>query len=216
MKLLLILLPALFLASCQDNLLSLKEGNLNFRAPNAVEEKKAKLDYSYDQQMSDRSYVESVLLQVFDAKGTSAASYIQTEIFQKIEFGGACDKYEPSDLGATTIEFTREQCFSGIGVVQGSNNNPMRYSLTTKVCERLVADKDRMAAVRKKIYVDNKWAKPNSSSIQKAWALFFPVDRADPAVVDALIKLASVSSGDEAAWKNIILTMCISPEWQAL
>ena len=216
MKLFFIILSMLFLTSCQDNILSLKEGNLNFRAPNAVEEKIAKLNYSYEQQMSDRSYVESVLLQVFDAKGTSAASYIETEIFRKVEFGGACDVYEPSDLGTATIEFSREQCYNGIGVVQGSNNNPMRYSLTTKVCERLVIDKDRMGAVRKKIFSDNKWNRPTSASIQKAWALFFPIHPADPMVVDGLLEVANVSAGNENAWQNIMLTLCISPEWQAI
>lgn len=189
---------------------------LNWRAPNAFEEKQAKLTYSSELQMADRSYIESVLLQVFDAEGTAAASYILSDVYQKVEFGGACDFYAPSDLNATTVEFPREQCFTGIGVVQNSNNNPMRYSLTTKVCERLVIDSARMSSVRAKIWTDGKWHAPDEASIQKAWALFFPIERAHPDVVGAFKELAAVSSGDEDAWKNIILTMCISPEWQVL
>ncbi len=215
MKLFLLLVSTLFLASCQD-IVGPEATKLNFRAPNAVEEREAKLSYTYEQQMSDRAYVESVLLQVFDAAGKAMATTIQTEVFQKIEFGGPCDIYAPSDVGAAAVEFSREQCFNGIGVVQGSNNNPMRYSLTTKVCEKLVKDSDSLGAVRKKIFSDNKWKKPTPGSIQTAWGLFYQVHRAEPMVVEALLDVAEASSGEEDAWRNIILTMCISPDWQAL
>lgn len=187
---------------------------LNWRAPNAVEEAREKGNYTFELQMADRSYVESVLLQVFEASNTPAAAYIQSDIYQKVEFGGACDQYAASDLGANTIEFPRQQCFSGIGVVQSANNNPMRYSLTTKVCEKLVNDSARMSVVRDKIWPDKKWNTPDNASVQRAWALFFPIQSANEIVVSELLNIAKVSSGDEDAWKNIILTLCISPEWQ--
>jgi len=173
-------------------------------------------EFSSEIQMADRSYVESVLLQVFNAANTPAGAYIQSDIYQKVEFGGACDQYSLSDLGATTVEFSREQCFTGIGVVQGSNNNPMRYSLTTKVCERLVLDSARMTVVRDKIFTTKKWEKPDSASVQRAWKLFFPVEDANSGVVNDLLNISKVSSSDEEGWKNIILTLCISPEWQVL
>lgn len=201
----------LILAACQP-----AQKELNFEAPNAIVEKEQQLIYASEIQMADRSYVESVLLQVFNATGTPAATYIQSDIYQKVEFGGACDFYAPSDLNATTVEFPREQCFNRIGVVQNSNNNSMRYSLTTKVCERLVMDSARMDVIKSKIFTNNQWAAPSDTSIQKAWALFFPIESADPSIVEDLKAIAAVSSGDEDAWKNIILTMCISPEWQVL
>lgn len=172
--------------------------------------------FSSEIQMADRSYVESVLLQIFNAANTTAGTYIQSDIYQKVEFGGACDPYSVSDIGATTLEFSREQCFTGIGVVQNSNNNPMRYSLTTKVCEKLVNDSTRMDVVRDKIYTTKKWARPDAASIQKAWKLFFPIEDADARVVTELLNVAKVSSTDEEGWKNIMLTLCISPEWQVL
>jgi hypothetical protein len=215
MKLFLLLASTFILVSCQD-IVGPEATNLNFRAPNSVDEREAKLSYTYEQQMSDRAYVESVLLQVFDAAGKKMAPIIQTEIYQKIEFGGACDIYAPSDVSASAVEFAREQCFNGIGVVQGSNNNPMRYSLTTKVCEKLVKDSDSLGAVRKKIFAENVWKKPTPGSIQTAWNLFYQVHRADPMVVEALLGVAEASVNEEDAWRNIILTMCISPDWQAL
>ena len=215
MKFFYILIPTLFLLSCQDTLAP-QSKPLNFRAPNSVQESTVVLNYNYELQMADRAYVESVLHQVFDAKGTPAASYIETEIYRKMEFGGACDVYEASDLGPTQVEFSREQCFNGITVVQPTNNNPMRYSLTTKVCERLVKDSARMTAVRKKLYTGTTWKKPDSASIQLAWELFFPIHSASREVVSALEDIAKVSSSNEEAWKNIILTLCISPEWQAI
>ena len=207
----LFIIPLLILAACQP-----AQEELKFVAPNAMVEKEQQLNYASEIQMADRSYVESVLLQVFNAAGTSAATYIQSDIYQKVEFGGACDFYSTSDLSATTVEFPREQCYTGMGVVQNPNNNPMRYSLTTKVCERLVADRARMDVVKAKIFSNNVWAAPSDSSIQKAWSLFFPIDSASPEIVNDLKAIADVSSGNEDAWKNIILTMCISPEWQVL
>lgn len=201
----------LILAACQP-----AQQELNWRAPNAVEEKQARLDYQSEIQMADRSYIESVLLQTFNATGTPAAAYIQSDVYQRVEFGGACDVYAISDKNATTVEFPREQCFTGIGLVQPSNNNPMRYSLTTKVCERLVIDTDRMNVVKSKIYSDGKWKNPDSTSLRKAWSLFLQSGDLDQGSVDGLLELAKVSSGDEDAWKNIILTMCMSPEWQVL
>lgn len=201
----------LILAACQSG-----QEELNWRAPNAVADKQEQLNYQSEIQMADRAYIESVLLQVFNASGTAAAAYIQSDVYQKIEFGGACDVYAISDKNATTVEFPREQCFNGIGLVQSSNNNPMRYSLTTKVCERLVIDTDRMNAVKMKIYSDGKWKKPDAASLQKAWSLFLQTGSLDQGSVNGLLELANVSSGDEDAWKNIVLTMCMSPEWQVL
>ena len=203
-------------AGCEPQALTGKPGSLNWRAPNSYEETKAKLTYTAELQVADRSYVESVLLQVFDAAGTSAATYIQSEIYQKIEFGGACDYYASSDTNATTVEFPRENCVNGISVVQPATNNPMRYSLTTKVCERLVADSARMNSVRNKLFSNKQWAPPTDDSIGKAWSLFFPAESIDPRVLGDFKHLAQVSGGTESAWKNIILTLCISPEWQAL
>ncbi|WP_408099032.1 hypothetical protein ACJVC5_08955 [Peredibacter sp. HCB2-198] len=211
-----LIISLLMLAACEAPVAKKQEEGLVFRAPNAFQEKQAQLTYASEIQMADRSYVESVLLQVFNAEGTSAATYIQSDIYQKVEFGGACDFYAPSDLSATTIEFPREQCFTGMGVVQNLNNNPMRYSLTTKVCERLVNDTARMDVIKAKIFPDNKWAAPTAASIQKAWSLFFPIEQADSAIVDDLKAISNVSSGTEDAWKNIVLTMCVSPEWQVL
>ncbi|WPU66118.1 hypothetical protein [Peredibacter starrii] len=205
------ILALLMLAACQP-----AQEELKFDAPNALVEKQQQLNYASEIQMADRAYVESVLLQIFNASGTSAATYIQSDIYQKVEFGGACDFYSTSDLSPTTVEFPREQCYTGMGVVQNPNNNPMRYSLTTKVCERLVVDSARMDVVKAKIFSNNQWEAPSDASIQRAWSLFFPIESASPAVVKDLKAIADVSSGNEDAWKNIILTMCISPEWQVL
>lgn len=199
----------LCLASCQP-----AQEKLNWRAPNAVEEKQAQLNYQAEIQMADRSYVESVLLQVFDASGTTAGTYILSDIYQRVVFGGACDPYSISDKGRTTLEFPREQCVGGIGIVQPSLSNPMRFSFTTKVCEKLVIDTDRMNAVRSKIFSNNKWGKPDSVSIKKAWSLFVQYDELDSRMVEEFMAIAKVSGGDEDAWRNIILTMCVSPEWQ--
>ena len=210
-----LLLSLFLIVSCQ--ITGQEVGQLNFRAPNAVEDKAAQEDYAVELQIGDRSYVESVLLQVFDAKGTSAESYILSDIYSRVEFGGACDIYSSADNGTTTSrEFPKENCYTGVGIVQPSNSNPMRFSLTTNVCERLVADSARMAVIRNKIFTDKQWRKPDDVSVNKAWGLFFPTYSADSSIVRELKELGELSGSDENAWKHIVLTMCISPAWQVL
>lgn len=212
------LLVAMSLASCVP-IAETKKSSLDFRAPSSIVENAALKDYNNEIQMASRSYVESVLLQVFDAEGTSAATYIQSDIYQKIEFGGACDQYSASDTGmpnSATFEFVRERCINSIGVVQPSNNNPMRYSLTTKVCEKLVLDAPRLISVRNKIFADQKWGEPTDEKVLVAWRLFHQATDADSNIVSALKDIKKVTSNNDDAWKIIVLTLCMSPEWQAL
>ena len=173
-------------------------------------------DYASEVQMVTRSYVESVLLQVFDAEGTTAANYIQTDILQRVEFGGSCDFYATGEMANAKVQFPREQCFNSIGIVQPPNNNSMRYSLSTKVCEKLVADKDRLNAVRKKIYENQVWGVPTDDKVLIAWRLFHQSTDIDTNGITALKDLKNVSSSNDEAWKLIVLTLCLSPEWQAL
>lgn len=212
------LLVAMSLASCVP-IAETSKSKLDFRAPSSIVEGAALKDYNSEIQMAGRSYVESVLLQVFDAEGTSAATYILSDIYQKIEFGGACDQYAASDVGvpgSTTVEFVRERCVNSIGVVQPSNNNPMRYSLTTKVCEKLVLDAPRLISVRNKIFADQKWGDPTDEKVLMAWRLFHQATDADSDVLSALKDIRKVTPNNDEAWKIIILTLCMSPEWQAL
>ena len=174
-------------------------------------------NYISEIQMGSRSYVESVLLQVFDAEGTTAANYIQTDILQRVEFGGSCDFYATGEMANAKVQFPREQCFNSIGIVQPPNNNSMRYSLSTKVCEKLVADKDRLNAVRKKIYENQIWGAPTDDKLLTAWRLFHQSTDTDANALTALKELKNVTSNNnDEAWKLIILTLCLSPEWQSL
>lgn len=208
-----LLLSTLFLAACQP---TQELTELNWRAPNSVVEQQAKLEYASEIQMGDRAFVESVLLQVFDAQGTAAATYIRTDIYERPVFGGPCDPYSESDSSSSAAEFNNEKCVNQMDVIQPATSNPMRFSYTTKVCERLVADTARMASVRAKIFANNVWAAPDSASVTKLWNLFFNATPIDASVVDALLEISKASSGPDNAWKNIVFTVCSSPEWQVL
>lgn len=173
-------------------------------------------DYAYELQIADRTYVESVLKDVFSITANSAeATYLQTNIYQKIEFGGPCDPYSSSDLAANVIEFSREACTNGIAPVQASTNNAMRYSLTTKACEYLIGRSNMMDNVKKKIYSSGKWGTPSDESFRRAWGLFYPVTTPNEEIVKSFLQLGKVLGNDEEAWKGIMLTLCMSPEWQS-
>lgn len=172
-------------------------------------------DYDVVPYVTTRAYVESTLNQIFGSTGDTT---VESAVYQKKEFGGACDRYAPSDTGASAYEFPRSQCYTGITIVQPSNSNPMRYSYTAKICESLVNNATRFTYAMKQIipaYVaGQKLADPSDASIIKAYQLFFQSESPSAEVVNALKGISSSSTMSDEAWKRILVTLCVSPEWQ--
>jgi predicted hotdog family 3-hydroxylacyl-ACP dehydratase len=175
------------------------------------------VDYPVDVLMGGREYAESVLMDIFNAQGTAYESIITAETLTKGEFGGSCDPYAASDLSTSTFEFPREQCYSGVRMVLPANANPMRFAYTTRVCERLIINTDAMNAVKSKIYGTAAWALPDNANIKKAYKLFFPAEEPPVALLDEF-RLRSIEAGTTApeAWKLIMLTLCVNPEWHSI
>lgn len=175
------------------------------------------MNYKQNAQFVDRKFVYQTLVEVFNiVPGTSMDSIIKTNIFKRIEFGGACDLYAQSDNGNSTAEFTDELCSNGMGVVQPALGNPMRFALTIKSCEDLISTAAHFSAVRGKIFSDNVWKTPDEASVTKAWELFIRLEAIDAPTMNALIDIRKVTTTNEEAWKGILLALCSSPTWQVL
>lgn len=209
---LLLISLGIFFCSCMP-MPNAENSKLAFRAPNSITEKVAREAFSSELQMAQRTYVSSVLMEVFDAKGTASETYINENIGRKVEFGGACDQYEPSDIGTATAnyEYVEHRCYNGIGVVQKSTNNPMRYAIGTKVCEKLAVD--RLTAVRTRLF-GASWPKPDTTNVKKVWEQFYPAEELDVGVAGALVNISNHTINDEKAWQAIIVAVCSSPQWQ--
>lgn len=202
----------IFFCSCMP-MPNAENSKLSFRAPNSVTEKEARENFSSELQMATRTYVSSILIEFFDAKGTASETYINENISRKIEFGGACDQYEPSDNGTSTAnyEYVEQRCYNAIGIVQKSTNNPMRYAIINKACEKLAVD--RLTAVRARLF-GASWPKPNTTNVNKVWEQFYPAEELDASVASALVGISTHTSDDEKAWQAIIVAVCSSPQWQ--
>lgn len=208
------LIALILLVSCVP---SEQEQALVFMAgkPNNVES----IEESYPLQlrMADRTYVESVLNQAFDiSKETPTALLVEQHTLQRFEFGGSCDLYEASEYEKGKIEFPREQCYVGLGSSTPATSNPMRYSWTIKICEQLVKDIIRFNAIMKKIFPDGANLTPTSQSIEKAYGIFFLEEKPDENSLKALLELSNTVEDVNEKWRLIMLTLCISPEWQVL
>ena len=211
LSVLLPLLPAcLFQPKASNLVFDDSTAEKNYRAISSVN-----TDYDITPYVVDRGYVESTLTQVFGSTGDSS---LEVGIYQKKEFGGACDRYAASDNGSGAYEFPRAQCYTGISVFQPANSNPMRYSYTTKMCETLVNTVARFSYVMKKVYPSwvssQKLPAPDQAAITKVYQQFYQDEVPSADLVAAFLSMSSSAASTDEAWKQILLTVCVSPEWQ--
>lgn len=211
-----ILLSLFLLVSCQKSGSDLvfedinNIGTKNDRAPANLGDVKAELN------VADRYYVESVLLQIFSPTSAADKNKLQVEIIERPEFGGPCDPYEPSETTTAAVEFPRLRCLNGISTVLTSTANPMRFSLTTKTCERLVSETTSFTRAMSKIFGNGPIIAPNASSLSSAYSLFYQDENASSAITTALMDLSKKGSDANESWRLVLIALCISPGWQVL
>lgn len=159
-------------------------------------------------QMVDRHFVVSVLKQVFNITDDQPEfEYLKNNILLRPEFGGSCDIY-----AAAENEFLNEKCINSLSIVSASVNNVTRYARTTAACEYLINIPAKMDVLRNKIYGTGSWAIPTRATLTKAHALFYPAG----VLGSELDGFTTSNVSAEETWKYVILTLCISPEWQSL
>jgi hypothetical protein len=99
----------------------------------------------------------------------------------------------------------------------------MRYAWTAKACENnIITRPARFAAAMNQILTG--WSpgsvqvqhKPDAENLKKAYGLFFQSREPDEEVIAALIQLGSKGATNDEAWKLILISLCVNPEWQSL
>ena len=175
--------------------------------------------YPVSMQVAPRGYIVDVFRDVFEIQEDSTLDkMLITNIYKKVEFGGGCDVYEASNLDAyNQIEFPNESCGS-INSTQVATSNPMRFSITSKVCEDILSDSVARESIRKKIFPStSQWGNPSDmAAIKRMWNLFYPIDKINAATSKALEVVGYSTNNEEEAWKAMIFTVCSSPAWQVL
>ena len=224
------LLAIFFLSACQ-----LKSG-LHFNDL-AAQKITPPFDSEYEVAIpiGGRTYVDSALRQIFQMNTTdSDYGIIQSNIFERSDFGDSCDHYDAGWMASTgttgtvtySKEFPRATCKNGINPTLPALNNPMRFAWTTRVCENLILNSNGARLTQLMQYLHSGWTvstahqtefTPTAESVTKAYQKFYRLDEPKPDVLDKLLKLGVPQNKSNLdRWKLIWLTICISPEWQMI
>jgi hypothetical protein len=179
--------------------------------------------------VADRRYVDELLRSVFglaavSSTNTGAALIVRQNIWERPEFGGACDRYAGIITGITDVSTSLqpnvvnyvENCFNGVGVLNPAKMNQARLALIAKTCDALVNDSSAMGAVMTKLYGSTTAGTVDSAHIISAYQLFYPDETPSQTVQDKLVAVGTAFGATPALqWKGIMLGICGSPGWQA-
>jgi hypothetical protein len=179
-------------------------------------------DYQVNALVAPRSYIESVLIQVFAISNsdTSTLDLLKNKIYFNGSFGGECDPYAAGENSNKQIEFPREICddVKGLTVDSRPIPNPARYAWTADVCEELAIG--RLNPVMNQIIPN--WSTmvskpvPDPTGVTKIYQLFHRQRVPAANVLTALLDVGKASPDQIEAWRNILISICISPTWQYL
>ena len=184
--------------------------------------------FEVELRVADRRYVDEVLRNVFglaavSSTNTGAALIVRQNIWERPEFGGACDRYAGIITGianaATSLQPDvsnyPENCFNGMGVVNPAKLNQSRLALIAKTCDALVNDATAMGAVITKLYGSTTAGTVDAAHLTAAWQLFYPDETPSQTVQDKLAAVgAAFGTTPALQWKGIVLGICGSPGWQ--
>lgn len=171
-----------------------------------------------EQRLGDRFYIESVFKNVFGPSYDTSSLVRSNIILKQSVFGGPCDIYEASKKGEDTdvAEFANLGCFDGNwnnDMIVGSTS--LREGWRIRACEQVIASNSTAVT-----YAFNKAGVSTSDSVpvtyekvNSMYKLFYPVDDlADAAYQE--IKGHDTSMGRTDFWKSVLVSFCITPQWQ--
>lgn len=176
------------------------------------------INFEAQLRVGDRRYVDDILRTIFGVPSTTTGVglKIQQNIWERVDFGGACDRYAGVNLTSTTLENPSERCQNGMGAINPSQVNPIRMAWIAKTCDALIEDTVARGNAFTKIFGSTTAGVVNDVNLLKAFQLFYLEDTLSPEVKTSLIALGNSAGAttDTDRWKNILLGICGSTEWQ--
>ena len=174
--------------------------------------------------LADRNYVLSVLVKIFGVPVTGSVAFINN--LNNI-YGGNFDTYDivRDDVTKTLIVNTTPEGYPLTAFDKTPNGsiigaiNPIRVAITTRVCEDIVKNNTYILnAIKNAVGNQNLTLTtvpfPFKADFAAVHALFYPSDPVSQNTNDALICVADSELLAIDQWRNIFLTLCITPEWQ--
>lgn len=173
---------------------------------------------------AERYYVLSVLSKVFGPAVLGTANSINS---LNTVFGGNFDNYDlvRDDLTSSKVINTSPEGYALIAANTTPNTdvigllNPIRLATTIRVCEDIAKSNTFILnAVRNAVGDQNistaSIPYPFKQDFINAHNLFYPTDPISEDTTNALICVADAETSAIDQWRNVFLTLCITPEWQ--
>lgn len=171
--------------------------------------------------IASRKYVKSVLIDVF---GPSIDQELnRTILSQSPSFSGPCDRYEttrtkaPGYLNSDPV-VEEHDCFVGkedINLSMNGSTNVLRAGWTIQACEVATDNINALDYAKNKIFNGGSVVNPSNTSLDNAYQLFYPGKTLPTDISDALMQVSNLEQDTNLKWKNVLLTICMSSEWQA-
>jgi hypothetical protein len=158
--------------------------------------------------LGDRFYVASVLSQVFGPESDATVNALIRN--NPVAFGGPCDQFGREGGNGCAGRLSSSQ----VTILPGSMAT--REGLRMRACEAIVQKDAALVFALTQITKASPDKAPDDATIEGAYELFFPGAEAPDEVVAALGDVAG--QGDKAleSWRLVLLTLCLSPDWQLL
>jgi len=159
-----------------------------------------------------REYVASVFENVF-GESAEVSAIIDILVVKNITiFGGSCDNYNTSKCPLTTgrARFDASETPAAY---------PPREGLRVRACEEITnLDSAISYVVGEHLDIPSVSTEPSEVAVRKLYSIFYPGQDPSSEVVDSLLAIATDakqrSYPTKDSWRFIILTLCLSPDWQ--
>lgn len=173
---------------------------------------------------AERYYVLSVLSKVFGSGVLGTAASINS---LNTVFGGNFDVYDMvrDDLTSNKFINTSPEGYTLTAANTTPNTdvigplNPIRLATTIRVCEDIAKSNTFILnAIRNttgdQTIIASKIPYPFKQDFINAHNLFYPTDPISEDTTNALLCVANAETNAIDQWRNVFLTLCITPEWQ--
>lgn len=185
--------------------------------------KKNTIEANRQLRIGDRFYVESVLKDIF---GESIITAQGDQAYQLIyrrqgTFGGGCDFYSNNieETGAGSGNYKtpdkRLNCFeSPYNNSQVGQSTIVRAGYMVKFCEFTIErNPAAVGHAYDKVDIDPSSTAINMKNFSKLHKLFYPLETPNQKF-SSLLKELNNDQDKKEAWDTILLSLCVSPDWQ--
>lgn len=191
-----------------------------------------------DLRIGDQFYIDSAITNIFGDDSDTQNLIDQELRSQTAVFGGACDPYEKSasrtfKSDGTTLSFTPScPSLSDTTATSIPKNSPVREAYRMRLCLKLSSSLTAVGrAIQKAKNLDhditsNDLSLISNSELESVYELFYfpaePTQDIISSLSDLVARVEVLNSSQPEpiqsleSWKAVLMTLCASPDWQAL